>query len=406
MTREGHGMHRVWTEDELDAALADLAAATPVEDDDAVLAGVHARLTGTATDAGHARPAQPAGGDVAALDTPRRRRRPWRRVAVLTAAAVTAVACAVGVTVVGGGDGEPTRASAAERLLTDAAESASAADDAVPPGKYRYVGVRAWYSSEGDVGDGTYFLALVEQRNETWVPADDTGVWHFRSTSSGRYRWLAGSESKAEKAGIVPPDRGVTEEKGRCGDYYPPDGEPSSCANVQVGWNRPRAEWIDGLPRDPERLAERLRGDVESWPDDGSGVTADMFSAATSALESGMLPADLRAALYRVLADLPGIRITERVANLDGRTGVAFSLPSPGLSRRDVILDPKSGEFIGSRSVLAKRHDGGVVQKKKSRDGEPVLPKSYLEMPDGTVLEKTAVRTGVVDDHGVRPPRG
>lgn len=396
MTREGHDVHRVWTEDELDAALADLATAR-TRDDDGALAGVRAQLTGTVTDA------RPAGEDVAVLDAPRPRRRPGRRASVLAAAAVTAVVCAVGVTVVGGGDGGPAPASAAERVLTDAAKSASAAGDAVPPGKYRYVGVRAWYSSEGDVGDGTYFAALVEQRNETWVPADDTGVWYFRSTSSGRYRWLAGSESKAEKAGIVPPERGVSEEKGRCGDYDPPDGEPSSCANVQVGWNRPRAEWIEGLPRDPERLTERLRDDVGSWPDDGSGETADMFSAATSALESGMLPADLRAALYLVLADLPGIRITERVANLDGRTGVAFALPSPGLSRRDVILDPESGEFIGSRSVLTKHRDGGVVKKREGSDGGPDLTKSYFDLPNGTVLEKTAVRTGVVDDHGVRP---
>lgn len=396
MTREGHDVHRVWTEDELDVALADLATAR-TRDDEAALAGVRARLIGAVVDA------RPTQDDAEAPDAPRGRRRPGRRAAVLAAAAVTAVVCAVGITVVGGGDGGPAPASAAERVLTDAARAASATADAVPQGKYRYVGVRAWYSSEGDVGNGTYFAALVEQRNETWIPADDTGVWHFRSTSSGRYRWLAGSESEAEKRGIVPPERGVSEEKGRCGDYYPPDGEASSCANVQVGWNQPRAEWIAGLPRDPERLAERLRDDVRSWPDDGSGVTADMFSAATSALESGMLPADLRAALYLVLADLPGIRITERVANLDGRTGVAFSLPSPGMSRRDVILDPESGEFIGSRSVVTKHRDGGVVKKKEG--GGPDLTKSYFDLPNGTVLENTAVRTGVVDDHGVRPPR-
>jgi RNA polymerase sigma-70 factor (ECF subfamily) len=40
-------------------------------------------------------------------------------------------------------------------------------------------------------------------------------------------------------------------------------------------------------------------------------------------LRTGLVPADLRASLYKAAALIPGVTITDTQATLDGRTGIA-----------------------------------------------------------------------------------
>ena len=93
-------------------------------------------------------------------------------------------------------------------------------------------------------------------------------------------------------------------------------------------------------------------------------------------LRTGLVPADLRAALYKAAAMIPGVTIMEGQANLDGRTGVAIGRTEGTLMRQEIIIDPKTGQVIGERQVLTK--DYGV-------------------MPTGTPLAWTAVETSVSD---------
>jgi hypothetical protein len=137
---------------------------------------------------------------------------------------------------------------------------------------------------------------------------------------------------------------------------------------------------MDSLPRDPRQLYDTLR-DFEAREHGDGDRSYRMLSHAAELLHTGLAPAGLRPALYRMLAMVPGLRITEKVANLDGREGIAF-----GVARRDqrldVIIDPATGQYIGEREITLE-DSGGV--------------------PAGTVQEYTSVEVAVVDDRGDRP---
>lgn len=66
-----------------------------------------------------------------------------------------------------------------------------------------------------------------------------------------------------------------------------------------------------------------------------------------------MVPADLRAALYKAAALIPGVTVTDEQATLDGRKGIAIGRVETASHRRqDIIIDPKTGLLIGEREVL------------------------------------------------------
>jgi hypothetical protein len=137
---------------------------------------------------------------------------------------------------------------------------------------------------------------------------------------------------------------------------------------------------MDTLPRDPRQLYDTLH-DFEAREHGDGDRSYRMLSHAAEMLHTGLVPAGLRAAFYRMLGMVPGLRITEQVANLDGREGIAFGV-ARGDRRLDVIIDPATGQYIGEREVTLKGF-GGV--------------------PAGTVQEYTSVEVAVVDHRGDRP---
>jgi hypothetical protein len=93
-------------------------------------------------------------------------------------------------------------------------------------------------------------------------------------------------------------------------------------------------------------MLDRLRADA---PRNGRG-DAELVVYVADARRSGLVPAPVRAVLCQALALLPHLTITQRVANLAGRTGVA------------------TGEYIGERTVRLTAQPGGT-----SRISERVL---------------------------------
>ena len=120
------------------------------------------------------------------------------------------------------------------------------------------------------------------------------------------------------------------------------------------GWQVPTAAFVAGLPRDPERLFDRLRNDTDGH---GRDPDQEVLVYAADALRSGLLPADLRAAIYRALTRLPSLKITERAATLDGRTGTALGVTAAG-QRQEIVIDPETGVFIGERERLSEEMEG------------------------------------------------
>jgi hypothetical protein len=144
-------------------------------------------------------------------------------------------------------------------------------------------------------------------------------------------------------------------------------------------WQDPTPSFLASLPRDPSQLYQRLLADA---PDNGRG-NAELLVYAADALRTGLVPADLRAALYQTLTRLDGVDLVDQAVNLDGRVGTAIGIDD-GQFRQDIIIDPTTGAFIGEREVLTGDYDGA---------------------PDGTTFNYTAVRTAVVDTIGSIPSK-
>ncbi|MFI7066613.1 CU044_5270 family protein [Kribbella sp. NPDC050124] len=266
------------------------------------------------------------------------------------------VAAAAAIALVAGGslytstlDG--SSAEAKVELDGAAQRIAATPDPVVAPGKYRYLVWHVWNKNYAETpGGGLEYLE--EAVREVWVPADIRGTWYRRDTNTGRHQWVKGSDEEARKAGITF-DRSSETDTAKCGAFE--GGGP--CAE-NGGWQDPSLEWIAGLPRDPNALYEQLKKD--GTIDGNDRGETQLLVTAQDALRTGMLPADIRAGLYRALGNLKHLKITDKAANLDGQIGIAYS-SDDGSSREEIVIDPKTGAYIGSREVATSGRNRGQV---------------------------------------------
>ncbi|MCT2582592.1 CU044_5270 family protein [Actinophytocola gossypii] len=355
-------VREIWSDDDLDLALRTLRS--DVDTDTAVLARSRTELI-TAAGGTPAEPAAPGRN--------RSRRWPW-----LAAACATAVALVASLLLVRLDQPEPNAVAADLNVVADlVVDRVAVSDEPVPAGRYRYIATHAWWMSTAVLPHDS-FSYLEERVIETWVPADERQEWLRRDTVTGERKWIDGTEEEAKAAGVSfdrPPK--APELRAPCGDFHAENDGRAPCTQ-EGGWQEPDAEFMAELPRDQEELYHRLRDDT-----DGRGPDPDleMLVYVADLLRSGLVPADLRAALYRTLGLVPGLEVTEKVANLDGHEGVAYGISAAGV-RHDIIIDPATGRFLGEREITEEGYQG---------------------VPAGTVVSYTSVTTAVVEDLGDVP---
>jgi hypothetical protein len=353
---ENNNIRAMWSEDDLDNALAMLR---PAADPDA--RAFNRARTELLVAAGAREP-------VVEEEPPVRPRRRWGWWAASVGTVAAAVAAVLVVQTVQFDDSLP---SAAADSLNSAADKIVLTDEPLGPGQYRYVATHAWWMSSSPD-----FAYLAENLLETWMPADEKQDWLWRRDVTGERKWVVGSEAEAKADGYPVDETGWPEGEWRapCGDWFAEEEGREPCA-MPGGWQTPNGEFMTSLPRDPDALYERLLADV------GDRGEAHVVTYVADLLRSGLVPADLRAALYRALAKVPGLEITEQVANLDGQKGTSYGITDDG-TRHDLIIDPATGQFIGERQI--------------AEDG-------FEKIPAGTVMSYTSVTTAVVDGMGVEP---
>lgn len=111
------------------------------------------------------------------------------------------------------------------------------------------------------------------------------------------------------------------------------------------------------LPTEPQTLLDWLRAQISSGRDDNAQLDADTFNVIAKMLRDNVLPPSLKATLLRALALVPGAAQSTEPVNFVGRPAIAVGMLQDGWRQEDILLDPTTHEFLGSRTVVAKDHE-------------------------------------------------
>jgi len=138
------------------------------------------------------------------------------------------------------------------------------------------------------------------------------------------------------------------------------------------------------LPRDPQALYRHLH-DIAVECDCGHGVDSETFVIAGDLLRDTPLPTDLRAALLRAVALIPGIKLIHHERDVAGRPGVAVAYDDNDGERSALIFDSRSYELLGENIRSLKRlpyvdaKQGALIGG--SADLESAIVGSFSERP-------------------------
>jgi len=253
-------------------------------------------------------------------------------------------------------------AAAAAVLHEASAAAITSVDPVLADGQYLRVNTRAVYGSYGESG---YFQRLID--DTLYRPADSGDDWVWVRGPQTVYATFGAESERLATEWARTKDEDDTFENGdllraRAGAFY--GGES------MVG-----DESLAALPRDPYRLLNYIYRTTL-----GAGPSPDTEALVFIAdrLRSGVVPADLRAAMYQAAALIPGVTFVDDQATLDGRNGVSIGRVEDAWGVRfEIIIDRTTGQLVGEREVATREDAANGIAA-------------------GDVLEWTAVTTDVV----------
>jgi hypothetical protein len=251
----------------------------------------------------------------------------------------------------------PGATADAATFLSDAAVRTGANPDTpIPPGHFRQITVES--SMIDTFTSNPELRATIFGRTDTWIPATPTERYVRRTTKNARVEFpSAAARTAARKVAPYLFDQPrTTLGLSLCSDPKGA-GDPSRC---EASWTTPTPAFLARQPRDPELLLAVLRKDTTGI---GHPSTPDLraFLHVSAALNSGLVPADLRAALYKAAAMIPGIQLGKDVVTLDGRKGRAIGFVDNDI-RKELVISGDNGAYIGALDVIvgSGRHMPGL----------------------------------------------
>jgi hypothetical protein len=278
---------------------------------------------------------------------PARRRPRWRTLAI---AAVLVAAGASALVPVLVGDKQVGASDAAAAVLERAAVGASAYANAAS-GRYAYTRAETLYgATRVDDPPFTYFT---KRMRETWVAADGSG--RVREVPSApiflgerdRQRFLASGDQLSTPE---PTDRRVRAHY-RTVSAALLAADPATLDLQELDQ---LVSAVAQLPTDPDRLEAIIHAYAEKKD---PPVESAMFGEISDLLNSPYASAELRAALYRVLARVNGVNLAGATHDPAGRAGVAVNAPVgySDATRQRLVIDPQTGRVLAAQTVLTKR---------------------------------------------------
>ncbi|MFI5706272.1 CU044_5270 family protein [Kribbella sp. NPDC051620] len=287
----------------------------------------------------------------------------------------------------------PGTVADASTVLADAAAlSATNPDAPIPAGQYREVTTLADYLYE--FGPGHKYRATTRVKYVDWTTADPTRryVSTFYPLVSVKFATPEARAAAPRYAPYLLTHPRPTTYRVNCngvGLVGDTSGQVFK-ATCKPGWAYPTAAFLARQPRDPDALLAVLRNvplfdhtprnQLERAREKLTSKDQLAFGRIATVLNSGLAPADLRAALYQATRKIPGIQLLGDVTTLDGRPGRAIGYTGVG-QRQDIIISPTTGQSIGSRLVT---NEEGAALAKANQTGR--------NQP-GDIEQQTAVTT-------------
>ena len=305
---------------------------------------------------------------------PRRSRRPRPR-AVALAAALAAVGTAVALVVPtddGGRLGSPS-ASAAQ-VLKRAAAAQTAPARPLRPGEYWYVRLRTHWLTSTEV-DGAAFGYIAPTVREDWIAID--GYRGFRTRDAGPPRFL-GPRDRARWIAAGRPDLFVAGD-GRMTRDKPPPGSEMARKPFYDGSQSVSYRQLLDLPRDPATLHARLRRSAVEC-ECGKSVEQETFVIVGDLMRDTPIPGDLRAALLRAAAHVPGIERIDPIRDVAGRMGTGVAIDSGG-TRSVLIFDSESYDLLGESVFALKRSNYVDAGPGRLISGSAVMESGIVRSP-------------------------
>lgn len=328
-------VHPIWSDTELDAALADLHS-DPGPDNGLTFARASLlAATGAPLNQTPFHQAPPA---------PRKSRGSWRWISV--AAAVAALTAGLIVVT----DHSPSTVTPAATAEPPGLDQLKGVD--LPTGKagFFHTAISSWsVTDRASDGKPTRYLGT---QSDTWVAVDTAAKWR-------RHSWFTNSPAglPVPTPHQEPVPSKTTDENGP-GGMFPEVEAHYPGQDFQGSWDTPTAPFLAALPADVKVLRERLvndQGSMSAAIHPGKPNSPAMsIQMVRRVLELGVVRGDVRVALWRALAQVPGIVTTPGKAAPDGRAGIGFTAGDTGDT---LIADPGTAQLIGY--TLPSKPSGG-----------------------------------------------
>ncbi|MDQ2895777.1 MAG: CU044_5270 family protein [Actinomycetota bacterium] len=295
---------------------------------------------------------------------PAMRRTPLRAGLALGLAAISA---ALVLALSSGGELRPQAATAASVLKA----SANALEHLAPshvlgPHQYLYTRVAVWWRY-GFFGPPAFVVRSV---SEEWIARDGHG------------------RTRTTVLSVIGNSHHHDDVTRSYDDRLQSSARPFSLFSVPGPGIRVAYAQLQRLPSNPQGLRQALDRVAASHPIarqfPGHQMQTVFRFGVLRALDEAPTSARLRAALYRVLASTPGIRLLGRRADSAGRTGTAVTA-SLGPVKLTLIIDPATGELLQTSRTLLHRSQ--------------LMP----DQPAGLVNRATFLATGVVNSTRAHP---
>ncbi|GAA4078770.1 CU044_5270 family protein [Actinomadura miaoliensis] len=311
---------------------------------------------------------------------PRRRVRPMWGLGLVGAATAALVAA---TTLTGTGTDSPTtvrpgasgapRAMDARTVLLAAADQADKQTEDVRAYWYQATVARNYLRATSPQGD---YTVVSEERSEGWTPSAPGGRQWGRQQSLGvrpatkadQAAWQrAGSPSTFQvKTPVAPKGRAASRYKNAELNAAPGKPQLSSTPLVdgdKVFWLGRNVTMKDlrSLPADPARLKKSLLRWYKGHDTESSSVpmASDewLFQVTRGLVIDMPVKPEVRAAAFRMLAELKTVRSVGEVKDAQGRTGAAVAVTTStpnGVLQHRLIIDPGTGNALSDEIVVLK----------------------------------------------------